>query len=133
MTHLFVIALEIKMTDMFKQTVPVQCVELVNANQGVKQISWALGEQSEHTALQLLQLGARLQKKKTTKNPIKHRFGKDGCDSTAVGKAACLNRVSKFLWKGFSHFPTEFAGRNHNNMIHVCCFFFFFTAPTLRT
>lgn len=52
------------MTDMFKQTVPVQCVELVNANQGVKQISWALGEQSEHTALQLLQLGARLQKKK---------------------------------------------------------------------
>lgn len=62
-------------------------------------------------------------KKKTTKNPIKHRFGKDGCDSTAVGKAACLNRVSKFLWKGFSHFPTEFAGRNHNNMIHVGFFF----------
>lgn len=65
MTHLFVFALEIKMTDMFKQTVPIRCVELVNANQGVKQISWALGEHSEHTGLQLLQLGARLQK--TTK------------------------------------------------------------------
>lgn len=66
MTHLFVIALEIKMTDMLKQIVPVCCVELVNAHQGVKQISWALGEHSEHTGLQLLQLGARLQK--TTKN-----------------------------------------------------------------
>lgn len=53
------------MTDMFKQIVPIRCVELVNADQGVKQISWALGEHSEHTGLQLLQLGARLQK--TTK------------------------------------------------------------------
>lgn len=126
MTHLFVIALEIKMTDMFKQIVPVRCVELVNANQGVKQISWALREHSEHTGLQLLQLGARLQK--TTKKAIKHRFGKDGCGSTAAENAVCLNRVSEFLWKGFSDFPTESAGRNQNNMIHI-----FFTGSSLRT
>lgn len=78
----------------------------------------------EYTGLQFLQLDARLKKKK-----IKHRFSKDGYNSTAVENAACLNSgISQFLGKGFSNFPTESASRNQNNMIHI-----FFTASNLKT
>lgn len=43
MTYLFVSALAAEMPDVLQQTVPLCCMELVNADQGVKEISWALG------------------------------------------------------------------------------------------